>query len=207
MRTNCALLALALLGLSAHPCSGQPSYEFGAKAGVNYADIQAQLAGAGGRRAAPAGGLTFTVDPAGTFAFQAELLYMGKGDTDEVIVSGEGDTAEISLIIDYIELPLFAKLQAPLLGNSVASLFAGPALAVKVNEELDDPTTGRTVPNITRPFDVGASAGVEFGFGVGEGRLLLEARVTPGLFKISDGDYLRPEATNHVFTLMTGFSF
>ncbi|MFB6099068.1 MAG: hypothetical protein ABEK84_08170, partial [Salinibacter sp.] len=77
-----------------------------------FADIQTQESGAGGRRRALAAGVFFTVDPVGTFAFQSELLYMGKGDSDKIILTGQGRTAEVSLKINYIEVPLLVKLQA-----------------------------------------------------------------------------------------------
>lgn len=205
MSKKAILLGLTLAILWVPPCFAQVSFEYGAKVGLNYADIQTEKVGAGGRRKAPAVGVTFMVDPAGTLAFQSELLYMGKGDQDEAFTGEDGNTADVTVRIDYLELPLLAKLQAPLLGNSEASLFAGPALAFKINEELDDPRSARTVPTIAKRVDVGGTIGVEFGFGVGEGRLTLEARVTPGLMEISEGTYLRPESSNHVFSLMAGF--
>ncbi|MFB6099069.1 MAG: hypothetical protein ABEK84_08175, partial [Salinibacter sp.] len=91
-------------------------------------------------------------------------------------------------------------------GNSAVSLYGGPAFALKVSEGLEDPTSDRTVTNIARPFDVGGAAGVQFAFGTREGRFLLEARMTSGLMKIRDGSYLRLGSTNHVFSIMMGFS-
>lgn len=205
MSYKTALLALALAALSLSPSHAQIEYEYGVKAGLNYSDIQTSEVGAGGRRRAPALGAIFMVDPAGTLAFQAELLYMGKGDRDEVIVGSTRNTAEVVVRIDYVEVPVLVKLQAPLLGNAEASLFLGPTVAVKVNEELDDPTSAETVTNIAKPLDLGGTVGIEFGFGLGEGRLTLGVRVTPGLSEISDGSYLRPQSSNHVFSVMAGY--
>ncbi|MFB6097833.1 MAG: hypothetical protein ABEK84_01705, partial [Salinibacter sp.] len=60
-----AVFVFLLLGLD--PCSAQIPLRYGVKGGLNFADIQTQESGAGGRRRALAAGVFFTVDPVGTF--------------------------------------------------------------------------------------------------------------------------------------------
>lgn len=197
-------LGLAVLLVCLEPCSAQISVEVGAKGGLNFSDIKIEAPGSGGqRRTAPGGGLFLTVDPDRSVAFQAELLYMGKGDRWSFF------EVESTLKLSYIELPLLFKLQADLLGNSVASLYGGPAPALKTSEEVIDPTLDRDVRDTAKKFDLGAAFGVEFGFGIGEERFLLDLRLTPGFSNIKQGEYevLGPNSSNQVLSIMAGVAF
>lgn len=209
MTKKTALLGLALFAFCWSPCVGQISFERGAKVGLNFANVNAEnTPGTGGRnRTAPAGGITFTVDPARSVAFQAELLYVSKGDRWKFGVGP--NAAETNYRLDYLELPLLVKLQADLLGNSEASLYVGPAPALKVKEEITGAGTSADTQNLAKRVDLGGTIGVEFGFGVGEGRLLIDLRLTPGLMEIKEGDdeLLPSGSSNQSVTVMGGFAF
>lgn len=209
MTKNATFLALALLALCWSPCSAQISFESGAKVGLNFANIEGEnTPGTGGRRrTAPAGGVTFMVDPGGSLAFQTELLYMSKGDQ---WIFGLGESSSrTDYTLDYLELPLLLKLQASLLGSSEASLYAGPAPALKINGEVTGAGTTPETENLAKRVDLGGAIGVEFGFGVGEGRLVLDIRITPGFVGIKRGDdeLLPSGSSNQVFSIMGGFAF
>lgn len=208
MLKNVVLAIIPIFLLSLTPCAGQVSIDYGMKGGLNSSDIQSQQVGGGERRTAPAGGIMVMFSPPGTFAFQPELLYMGKGDKEDVIVEG-GREETVTLKLNYLELPLLAKLRAPILGNAEAGVYAGPALALKLKEELTDPL-GLVEPDespIAKDTDLGAAMGIEFGFGLGSGRILLDLRVTLGVSDIAEGTFLRSDASNQNFSLMTGFAF
>lgn len=197
-------LSIILLGLT--PCAGQPTFEYGAKGGVNFSTIETSTASSG-RLSGFVGGGLLMADLNGTLALQTEILYSEKGNRDEVLGSNE-----ISIVrLGYVEAPLLVKLQAPLLGNSEAGLYAGPAPALKLHEQLSGPGFEGVVEDITAKYDLGFTIGVEFGFGVGNGRFVVDARLTQGVSKIfadSNPDLnLDPDATNHSFTLMSGFIF
>lgn len=203
---------LTLLACTTGLSSAQVVINVGAKAGINFADIRTQAASGPGFRQGFAGGGFVTVDLVGPLAFQSEALYMGKGFRGELI--GRPENATLSL--SYLEIPLLLKIQAPMVGNSRSNVYAGPALSYKLNESFDVPPSAEGVDepseDVARSFDIGGSVGIEFGFELGGGLLLLDIRFTPGLSDIAvDGnnsDYaLDPDASNQVFTLMTGFVF
>lgn len=189
--------------------SAQPVFRYGAKAGVNFADIRTAASGPG-FRTAPAGGLFVTADPTGSIALQSELLYMGKGFQNELL--GRPETATLNLT--YLEAPVLLKVQAPLIGSSLVNIYGGPSLAVKINESFEVPPAPGVSPpedQIAKTWDWGTAIGIEFGFEAGEGYLLLDLRFTPGFSNISasptDNDAtLSSDASNQVFTFMAGYS-
>ena len=211
---------LFLVSLAFIPVSGyaQITYDYGIKAGVGIADIQASDVGGGERRLGAVGGGFIEVDFIGTFAAQVELLYTQKGDSDEVQRDGRPSTSTVRL--DYLEVPMLLKLQGPLLGDAEVSVYGGPALAFKLSEAFveEDPAPGtQLVGTIAKRQDLGVALGVEFGVGVPFGRVILDFRFTPGLSEIREDAELqvggttvafpRPNASNSVFSVMGGVTF
>lgn len=202
MSKNVVLSTVAFFLLSVAPCSAQTNVNYGAKVGANFSVIQTAR-GTSERLMAPAGGPLIKVDLSRTLALQTELLYMVKGDRDEILIGEQ--SADVVIRLDYLELPLLLKLQAPLLGNAEAGLYGGIAPALKIREELEDPRTDRTVDNLVKNVDVGVSVGMEFGFNTRLGQFVVDARMTPGITEIAKGSFLSPDSNNHTFTLMAGF--
>ena len=213
------LLVLCLLvGFLSLPHSSTAqiaAYEVGVKAGINYSDIQSERVGGNERRRGYVGGGFVEADFAGPFAVEAEVLYSQKGDETDI---GSGTTASrFKLKLDYIEVPVLLKLQGPLLGNAEANFYAGPAFAFKVNESVEGLSADTQLAGtLAKQTDVSAAFGVEFGFGLGEGRFIVDLRFTPGFTNIRDDAILQagidtyeipdPEATNSTLSVMVGLA-
>lgn len=206
------LMAGALAALSPRSALAQiATYDIGVKAGINASDFQSDRVGGDERRRAYVGGGFVEADFVGPLAVQAELLFSQKGDETEL---GTG-TFEVKL--NYIEVPVMAKLQGPLLGNAEANFYAGPAVALKVSESTEGlaPNT-RLTGTVAKSVDVSAALGVEFGVGVGAGRLIIDLRFTPGFTQIRDNAVLEannatfeipdPEASNSTLSVMVGLA-
>lgn len=212
MRKTLFLLLFAVFLSSPNLSWGQISLGYGAKAGVNFADVRTTVAsGPGFRRGFAGGGFVF-VDLGNSLFVQAEGLYMGKGFQGPLL----GRPEEATLAVEYISIPLLLKLRAPLLGNANTHIYAGPSFAFKREESFDVPSTAEGISeptvDLVQKRDVGVAMGVRFGFELGPGSVIFDVRFTPGLSEIArdsqDGDYsLDPGASNQVFSLMTGFSF
>ena len=63
------------------------------------------------------------------FVIQPELLYTQKGDKFEV------GTVKAWTILDYLEIPILAKLSIPTKGTVTPNLFLGPAVAFKIRSK------------------------------------------------------------------------
>lgn len=213
------LLVASLVGVLALPTASTAQiadYEIGVKAGVNSSDIQSGQVGGNERRQAYVGGGFIEADFAGPFAVEAELLYSQKGD--ETTIGGAGASqSRFKLKLNYIEVPVLVKLQGPLLGNAEANFYAGPTIAFKVGESVEGLLPGTQLSGtLAKPTDLGAALGVEFGFGLGEGRFIVDVRFTPGFTQIRDDAVLQAgtdtfeipdsDATNSVFSIMAGLS-
>lgn len=102
------------------------------------------------------------------------------------------------LAFNYIEVPVFLKLNLPL-GAALPfspSVYAGPDFAFNVTSKSE--LTGQGIigtatsdtKNITRSFDFNVAVGLGVGFGVGPANLGLELRYTFGtgsLLKAGEG--------------------
>lgn len=172
MRTS-FLLLLVLLVCPA-PASAQISY--GVKGGVNLANLafdgEGDVASSG--RPGPLVGL-FAVVTVGPLTVQPEAIYTVKGASIEV------DGVESDYVVDYLEVPLLARVNV----TRRLAVLAGPAFSMRLRarqrisfgastEEID-------VGDDVEPFDVGLVAGAAVSFG----RWFVDGRYTHGL---SDAD-------------------
>lgn len=220
--TQRLLAVLLLAGLVALPRTGTAQItdaiadiELGIKAGVNYTDIQSDRVGGDERRRAYVGGGFVEVDLVGPFAVEAELLYSQKGD--ETNIGSGASASRFKLKLNYLEVPVLLKLQGPLLGNAEANFYAGPAVGVKVSESVEglSPNT-QVTGTFAKSTDIGAAFGIEFGFGLGDGRFIVDFRFTPGFTEIREDAILQagtdafeipaPEASNSTLSVMVGLS-
>ena len=112
---------------------------------------------------------------------------------------------------------MLPRRQGPLLGNAEASCSAGPAVGVKVSESVEglSPNT-QVTGTFAKSTDIGAAFGIEFGFGLGDGRFIVDFRFTPGFTEIREDAILQagtdafeipaPEASNSTLSVMVGLS-
>lgn len=177
------------------PASAQISY--GVKGGVNYTDVSfdgAEDVPSSGRAGWLAG--VFATVPIGRFAIQPEVLYTIKGTTVDI------NDFESDYIVDYLEIPVLARVQ---LGRLYAA--AGPSFAFRVRARSRIAFGGSTeeidLEDEVKSFDLGVVGAVGWEFG----RWVVDGRYTHGL---SDSDVDTSDAVkarNRVMSLSAGFKF
>lgn len=150
------------------------------------------------------GFVTFSIHE--MFAIQPEVLYTMKGAKTEGQVLGE--TLKVWMNLNYVEIPVLAKLQIPTQGSIKPSLFVGPALGVKLSGKAKAEYAGESeeedIEDI-KSTDFGLVFGGGVDFGLGKGYLIVDLRYTLGLTTLSE--FEDDDVKNGVFSLMIGYSF
>jgi hypothetical protein len=158
------------------------------------------------------GGAFVTIGLGGVFQLQPELLFVTKGATvpiDLTYPSGaQIGSADLTFALDYLEIPVLARIALPA-GRSIRpSLLVGPALAIKLRSRLNFSSPGYASQDLdfVTGTDLGLVMGAGANLGSGPGGLLLDARYTLGLTDVW-GPRSLLDARNGTFALMTGYRF
>ncbi len=161
-----------------------------------------------------AGGLFLTIPAGPTFAVQPELLYVPKGA--QVSGSEGAITYTGKVKLDYVEIPLLARVKVPLENAAVRPmLFAGPYVAFKTSCKVEVSGYG-----ISGSSDCGAGApqdsvkstdfGLTFGGGLelplGGVSAFVDARYDLGLTSL-DATAQPIDIKNRAVLVFVGFSF
>ena len=177
------LLIAGFIALGTTATQAQEKFQFGVKAGLNFANIAGDDSRDQDSRTAFNAGLVAEIPISEGFSFQPEVIYSAQGSTiaaiDEDNFLDIDDNIEYQL--DYIQVPLLAKIYLV----DGLSLQAGPSLNFLVNEEVDyKPTSNGGDINIVdgaNDFELGTAAGLEYKFNNG---LFIQGRYTRGFTKI-----------------------
>ncbi len=203
-------LALAVL-LLALPATGraQGDLEWGVKGGLNVTGLR----GAGGtfdsKRGVVAGAFG-VFDFAPEFGVEVDALFAMKGATlmgVGVDQSGSftGPITEGFFILDYIEVPILARLNAPVHGRLSPHLYAGPTIAFKIGARSRYLGMPSSDLKSARTLDSGLAFGVSADVALGTRKLVLDARYGVGLTNAFD--WAGPDLKNDAFSLMAGVAF
>lgn len=202
MKTLKFLTAAFLFGgfLTATAQEASPStsgVSFGVKGGVNFANVTGDDFEGPNARTSFHVGVLVEFPLTDMFSIQTEALYSGQGFESEIDGIGTSDNIEYQL--DYINVPVLAKIYL----TDGLSIEAGPQFSFKVNEEIDaDPNNnpGDFDLDEAESFDFGVAGGLTFQTG---GGFFATGRYTYGLTDIiKDAD-----VKNSVFQLGVGFKF
>lgn len=178
------LVAVATLSIV-----GANAQSFGVKGGYNYATLNGDeakdlnLKGLSGFYV----GAFVELPIMESFAIQPELLYTAKGAKWERQGIISGQTYASSLNLNYLSVPVLAKLKFA----NVFSVMAGPQFGFLMNKpevKWDTPLgSGSTEldKDAFGTFDVGLALGASVGLPSG---LFVEARYTHGLTNVFDSD-------------------
>lgn len=171
--------------VGAHPAAAGIS-RFGIDAGLSAARHFGD-AGATDHRMGFGGGIAATIPVTASCSLQPELLYVMKGGVVPRIelVDGSGTTIgsmSLTYAVDYIEIPVLARISVPTTGRVAPFFLAGPAVAFKITEALRG--SPEEIPD--RRDDLASTdIGLAFGAGVELGRerrrWQIEARYTAGV--------------------------
>ena len=201
-----SLLLLAAALLVTLPATAQTT--FGLKAGLNTSFLSGDDAGDSGTdigetqpRLGLVGGavLRYNVNPG--FALQAEALYSQKGD---VLNAFDEDGGDLVTQLDYVEVPVMARISAPLGttldGGVTLGGYAGFPVRSRVSDDLGE------VDDIEARTDYGLLLGLD----AGSGPYYIEGRYTLGLAKPIEFDTVLgtdPDLRNQTVSLTFGVRF
>jgi hypothetical protein len=190
--------------------------QFGLRGGVNLTRFVGGDAGDVESRKGLNLGMSLPLFSIGPLSLAPELYYSQKGATQSALAGVPSFTFEV----DYIEVPILAKLTLPL--NSSRSLRAylagGAAYAWNVNcsfssqtagtQELSENSCGETFGSFDTAMQK-ADRGMVFSGGLdftvpGMGGLNLDARLVRGLARLREGE-TASDIKNQAFSLMLGY--
>ncbi len=176
-------------------------FKFGAKAGVNFANLRSEDETADARTSIHFG-VVAEYKLSDQFAVQPELLFSGQGakDEDTITESGMQINVKETLKLSYLNLPVMFKYYAA----KGFSLQAGPQLGVLLSSKAKAEAAG-----MSHEEDMDGVKTIDFGFNFGLGykfneKFFVDARYNLGLSNIAkeEGD-----AKNGVFQISVGYMF
>jgi hypothetical protein len=217
-----SLLAFLLLGPA--PVSAQFG-GFGLRGGVNLTKFVGGDAGAAESKQGLRVGGAISLLSLGPVSITPEIYYAQKGSRQLESVEGAPMPVQLDLSLDYIEVPVLAKLSIPF-GQGVGRhlrpyLAAGPAYAWKIGCEVRVVESDEALPDcgevLGRAFSSARTAvrsadkGIVLNGGIdlnvlGMGVVNLDARLVRGLDRLGEGED-GPNVRNQAFSLMLGYSF
>jgi hypothetical protein len=198
-----SILVLALIVFSTSITTAQEFVQFGAKGGVNFANITGDDFDTESRTGFNVG-LVAEIPVAERFSIQPEVFYSAQGfdlaEIDQDNVFDIDDNIEYQL--DYINVPVLAKVYL----TDGLSIQAGPSFNFKVNEEVDTmPTEDGGDTDLgdyseVKDFEFGGAVGLEYKF---NGGFFVQGRYSHGFTKLIDD----VDAHNSVIQAGIGFMF
>jgi len=150
-------------------------------------------------------------DLAPGFSLQPELLYVQQGAKNEYEEMNEmGEligSGDYIMDLDYIQIPVLAKVDLPVAGSVLPSIIAGPAIAFKINAEgTYEGSTGDVSADLedVNSTNLSLIVGLGLKLGAGPAGVNVEVRYNYGLSKIYDGPI---DIQNRSIQGLVGFSF
>jgi len=206
-----AILIVILLALGATPAMGQMGTKVhpGVRGGVDFMTLGGDDANDDlSRRTGFMVGGFVLMDFEGVFALQPELMYIQKGSQRENDVGGTTITTTTKL--DYIEVPVLAKLAIPTDGLVSPTVFAGPTVGININAKRESEGGGQTSTSDISDSVSGTDFGVALGAGVdytlNAGTISFDVRYELGLTSVDDTD-VDNSIRNQGFMVTAGFGF
>jgi len=207
-RLTATLFAIVLISALFSSASAQGLSGYGFKVGFNMANLSGDdvIEGTNSKMGFCLGGfVTYSLNE--MIALQPEVLYTMKGAKWEEEVFGE--TLEITWTLDYLEIPILAKIAIPTQGTVKPNLFVGPALGInlrgKAKAELAGETEEVDIEDL-KSTDFGLVFGAGVDFGLPHSAITVDGRYVMGLSTI-DSSEEKADVKNAVMTFMVGYSF
>ena len=139
-------------------------------------------------------------------SIQPEVLYLQKGASE----TEQG--VDVTIAIDYVEIPVFLRINVPVEGTVAPYFLVGPALGFKAGCELRGEEGGVEVKldcdeaeAEIKSLDLGGVVGAGLSFAAGPGNVHIGARYNLGLTRLDDsGD--DEDVTSRAFAFLAGDS-
>ena len=202
VRAAAMVLVLAAVGLAT---PGTASAQVGVLVGLNVANVDFDVSDTsvsvnGDSRTGFVAGLSFNMPIQQMFSVEVDALFAQKGTKFTATESGFTDTAKVNL--NYVDVPVLAKINATGSAPVGVHLLAGPSFNFKVSESFDPEDAADSDDSIEK-----METALVFGGGVHMGGFRVDLRYGIGLSNIikdsaSDG-FLTGK--NKVFSILVGF--
>lgn len=203
--TTTALSVFVILAFGfTHQVNAQSPINFGVKGGLNFANLSSDddLDARTGFHAGLALDFALPMLPIGV---ESGLYYTQKGAE----FTEEGITLTGKL--DYIEVPVLAKISFGPPGPFSPHVVIGPYAAYNINSEFEVSSGSASISedfsDETSDLDFGGIVGVGADFNLGVTKLNISARYSYGFSNINDSDFDVDEENNRVFMISAGIMF
>jgi len=205
------MMALILVLVAGSATAG--SLSKGVKAGVNLARVTNDFAGDSDHAMGIAAGLSLSYDLVPGFKIQPEILYVQQGGKYDVTLFDTGGmplgTGELKWKLNYIQVPVLARLEVPVAGAILPAFMGGVAVSFKsgATYELDAAASSDDgdLEDI-KSTDLSLIMGMGFKFGAGPAGITVDVRYVKGLNNINDSG-TAVEVKNESIQALAGFSF
>jgi hypothetical protein len=196
-REMSAVLACAFVLALCGPVAAMGPVEAGVKGGVNFANQSTDPDSESDSRTGIALGGFVGIPVMPSVTIQPEALFMMKGAEDD----SDGETSTFKL--NYIEVPVLAKIGFMSQSPAHPSIFLGPSFGINTGASIESGSDELDVKDATNAMDVGVvvGGGVDFqNFGI-------DVRYTRGISNVIDVEGSDVEANNSVVSLMGSLRF
>ncbi|HUL75010.1 MAG TPA: porin family protein [Vicinamibacterales bacterium] len=202
-----AAIVVAALLVPARASAQGVSY--GAKGGLNVSTVTFNLSGVSphisSRYGFDLGG--FVAMDKGKAGLAIEILYSQKGAKLDFSQQGSIDTIDVKG--DYIEIPVFGRMNLKSSDTSIVHPYVGPVFGFKVSDEIvetqrvNNVTTTTTQHDQIKGSDVGIAIGVQFDMS----KFIIDLRYNWGLMNVNKNSGTdEPEVKNRTFSLNFGWT-
>jgi hypothetical protein len=205
-RLKLPVMIAAILGMAffTETVKAQSPVNFGIRGGLNISNLHGSDFDYDPRVGVHVGAVLDLSLPMLPIGIESGVFYAQKGaEADD-----EGITGKVKL--DYIEVPVLAKIQLGPPGPISPHLLLGPYMAFNINAESEftdgSTTVGGNLDDETRDLEFGAIAAVGLDFSLGVTKLNAQARYSYGFTSTFEDDFDDGER-NAVFTLAVGIMF
>jgi hypothetical protein len=195
-----AMLLATFIGFS------QEKIQFGIHAGVNIASMTDKSSGVSSTISSKAGinaGVDVSIPVSPEFVVQPELSYSQMGG--KVSAAASGASADVSLNLNYLSLPVLFKYKVP---NSGLGIYIGPQfgylMSASGSASLNGQSGSISVKDQFKSSDVSGVFGAEYYFAQGFG---ISARYQLGFVNVSQAASSGETVNNHGFAFTIGYRF
>ena len=217
MRLACVLLVLAGVAVASVGEASDMEIAIGIKSGMTISSIYGDFGDAYDPKAGLVGGGFVTAYVSDYIGLQAEVLYVMKGARATYQYYDEWGEwygeYDATFSLDYVEVPLLAKLRIPISSGFSPNVFFGGAVGFNTRAEaaVDEYYYGREEVKIkgVSTIDLGLIVGAGIDVSLEPLFLTGDIRYEIGLLNINDASYWAPcpvaDEMNHALILTIGF--
>jgi hypothetical protein len=209
-RTLC-IISLILVLLAGQALAGPLGK--GIKAGISYSKVTNDNVGDSDHKMGVAAGISISYDLLPGITLQPELLYVQQGGRWDINILDGGSivgNGELTWQLNYLQVPVLARVNLPVVGAFLPTLIAGPALSIKTASTYETEQDGSLVSSgdldDIKSTDLSLILGLGFKVGAGPAGFVVDARYNLGSSNLNDTD-ADVTINNRGFQVLAGFQF